>query len=83
MADKVRVELNSAGIRELLRSPEMVEAVRSAAEKVAERAGAGYEADAQAGPNRAVARVTAATAEAYYSNLKNNTLLKALGGGKT
>ena len=80
---KVKIELNRKGMRELLRSKEMVEAVRTEAEKVAERAGAGYEADAQAGPNRAVARVTAVTAAAYYGNLKHNTLLKALGGGKT
>ena len=80
---KVKIELNRKGMRELLRSKEMVEAVRAEAEKVAQRAGTGYEADAQAGPHRAVARVTTATAAAYYENLKHNTLLKALGGGKT
>lgn len=43
MATKVRIELNSAGIRELLMSQPIAEECRKAAEAIAARAGDGFE----------------------------------------
>lgn len=81
MSKRVRVELVSSGVRELLRSKELADVCMDAAKGVAGRAGDGYAANLVIGPNRAVARVVADTREAYYKNLKDNTLLKAMGGG--
>ena len=74
---KVKVELIGSGVRELLKSSEMKEAVSEAAQKVRDNAGDGYTCDVQVS-NRAVARVYADSFRAYRDNKKNNTLLKAL-----
>ncbi|MCQ2183256.1 MAG: hypothetical protein MJY89_07655 [Bacteroidales bacterium] len=80
---KVRFELNKAGVRELLKAPEMVSAVAEAAAKVASAAsdvaGGSYESDARVGPNRAVAIVRASDYRSYKSALKHNTFEKAIG----
>lgn len=78
MANKVQVELNSDGVRELLRSPEMAEVCREHAERIAGKAGSGYEVTTYTGKNRVNASVHAVTEEAISDNLKNNTLLKAV-----
>ena len=75
---KVKIELNSKGVRELLRSAEIAAVCKSHADKIAERAGAGYEVTTFTGKNRVNASVHAATEEAHRDNLKNNTLLKAV-----
>ena len=77
---KFHVELVSAGVRELLRSPEIQSNINEVAEAVARRAGEGYEAvPGTKGKTRANVRVQAGTPEANRDNKKNNTLLKALG----
>lgn len=76
---KIRIELNSEGVRELLKSQEIAEVCRSHAQEIAGRAGAGYEVTTYTGKTRVNASVHAATDEAYRDNLKNNTLLKAVG----
>lgn len=76
----VKIELNSAGIQELLKSPEIKGYCEELAHGVASRAGSGYEVDSMVGKTRANAMVKAATFKAYRDNLENNTLLKALGG---
>jgi hypothetical protein len=77
---KVKFELDRAGVRELLRSPEAASVCRSYAENVRGRAGEGYEVTTYTGRNRANASVHAETYEARKDNYDNNTLLKALGG---
>ena len=77
---KVKFELNRAGVRELLRSPEAASVCRSYAENVKGRAGEGYEVTTYTGRKRANASVHAETYEARKDNYDNNTLLKALGG---
>ncbi len=77
---KVKIELNSAGIRELLRSEEMQKLLEEQAEAVAGRCGAGYEHDTYLTGGRAVASAFTATPEAKRDNLENNTLLRGLGG---
>lgn len=79
---KVRFELNRAGVRELMQSPEMVSVCTQYANAVRARAGDGYEVSSYVGKNRANASVIATTYEARRDNYENNTLLKALGGGK-
>lgn len=76
--NNVRVVLNRKGIRELLQSKEITEAVAEACESVSKRAGSGYTYNTQTGKNRAVGRVYAYNRKAVSDNYKNNTLLKAL-----
>ena len=77
---KVKIELISAGIQELLKSDEMAAVCKEHAEAVAQRAGDGYKVDTYVGKTRVNAMVSADSAKARKDNLKNNTLLKALGG---
>ena len=75
---KVRIELNSAGIRELLRSTEMQELLEEKAEEIAGRCGEGYASDRYLTGGRAVASAFTESREAYQDNLDNNTLLRSL-----
>lgn len=79
MSKQVRIELNSAGIRELLNSREVEELCAKTAGDMAARAGTGY---AAAQPHhtgqRVAVNVYAETREARRDNLKNNTLLKVM-----
>lgn len=85
MSKSFHFELNRAGVRELLLSGEMegvisehAERIRSAAEGMT---GLEYASSTKKGANRVTGTVEADSAHAYYENLKNNTLIKALGGG--
>ena len=80
MANKFRIELISAGIQELLKSVEMQAALKKAANSVKENAGDEFEI--KSAGTRAFARVQSKNKKGYKDNQKNNTLLKALGGGK-
>ena len=75
---KVKIELNSAGIRELLRSEEMQALLGERAEEIAGRCGAGYSSDIYLTGGRAVASAFAESPEASRDNLENNTLLRSL-----
>ena len=72
--------LNRAGVRALLQSAEIQQACREQAEEIAGKAGEGYAVDTYVGQNRANASVYPETAAARADNLRNNTLLKAMGG---
>lgn len=74
--------LNSAGVRALLKSPEMQAIVDDLATQVQTGAGVGFEKEVKQAPTRVYAHIHADTAEAYYKNAKHNILLKALGGAK-
>ena len=74
------VTLNSAGIKEVLKSQEVKSALNDVANKTLNAAGEGFKAKPYTGKNRAGVIVAPETAEAYYKNLRNNTLLKALRG---
>ena len=75
---KVRFELNRAGVRDLLQSQGVQDLLRAEASG---RAPEGCEVDVLVGSNRANARITAVTEQAIRDNYRENTLLKALGGG--
>lgn len=74
----LKIELNSDGVRELLRSPAMAAECRAQAQAIAVRAGGGYSVSTYTGATRVNASVMTETAEAMRDNLKNNTLLKAV-----
>ncbi|WP_461223838.1 hypothetical protein [Lacticaseibacillus suihuaensis] len=71
-------KLNQAGVRELMRSPEMQAILKEHADAIKSRVGDGYKQDVYVGKNRANAMVSADSFEARRDNMKNNTLLKAV-----
>lgn len=75
---KYKFELNRSGVRQLLRSDEMKQMLKTKAETARQACGPGYKAGSYVLATRAVSRVSAATIEAKQDNLKNNTILKAL-----
>lgn len=72
----VKLELNSAGIQEILKGPEVQELLLEYANKIAANCGEGYETDLYIGATRANAGVIATSKEAIDDNFDNNTLLK-------
>lgn len=76
----VRIELNSDGVRELLKSQEIRNICEGFASKAVGRLGEGYSSTIYTGKNRANASVYAESVEAKRENLENNTILKAIRG---
>lgn len=74
----MEIILDTAAIRDFLRSEEMQNLVKEHAEAVKKRAGDGYEVNVYVGKNRCNASVEAKTAAAKLDNALNNTLLKAV-----
>ncbi len=75
---KIRVELNSGAVRELLKSSEMAAACKAEADAIAKRCGAGYSSDSYTGKNRVNAMVYPESNAAKEDNSENNTLLRSL-----
>lgn len=73
-----KIELNSAGIRELLCSEGCKEIVSEYADNAVHRLGEGYESDSYVGKGRANARVKAVTWKAVNGNRKDNRMIKAV-----
>ena len=71
-----KIVLDKKGVRELLRSQEMMDICLEHAE--ATKAGGGYEISSHVGTNRVNASVRADTIETIKDNYKNNTLIKSL-----
>lgn len=78
----VKFKLNSAGIREMLKSSDVQSMISEVGTKVVTRAGEGYELKTSIRPTRVVATIAPNTVKAHFDNLKHNVLLKALGSGK-
>lgn len=77
----VKFVTNDSGFAELLNSPEMQNEVRRLAEQRASSLTSGdktYKVKVTTGTKRCHAYISADSPHAYYSNLKNNDLLKAL-----
>ena len=72
-----RFELNTTTVGEILKG--MGSICASYAQGIAKNAGDGYVVTTYIGKTRANASVYPATEKAYRDNLKNNTLLKAVG----
>ena len=80
---KVKVWIDRDAFSEVVLKGDGLKAlVRSAADAVVDNAGDEFEATVNVGSRRVNARVHPATAHAYYSNRKHNTLLKAMGSVK-
>lgn len=79
---KVRIELNRAGIAQILKSPSMRSAVEKRARQIATTAGPGYEADSMIGRNRARASVYTKSFRARRDNSRHNTILRSLGAAR-
>ena len=77
---KFRFELNSEGVKELLRGNDMQAICREYADNAVSSLGDGYEATTHVGRTRCNASVIATTYEARRENAKNNSILKAVGG---
>lgn len=75
---KIKFELNPEGVKALLNDQDLMDGMQKIGERVASTAGDEFAADTRPGSKRAHTFVKATTAHAYYSNLKHNTLLKAL-----
>lgn len=76
----LKVELNSDGVRELLRSSNMMSICEEHANRALTRLGEGYVVTTMTGKNRVNASIYAESYEAKKENSENNTILKALGG---
>ena len=76
----VRFELNREGVRELLRSQEMMNICEGYAKAALGRLGGGYEVTTLVGRNRVNAEVAATSFTAKKDNAENNTILKAIRG---
>ena len=80
----VKVQLNITGLRELRKEPGIKAELYKHGKNIAERANGmlgeeGYVAEQPAdGKTRSHVNVKCDTPHAYYSNLKHNTLLKAV-----
>ncbi len=78
MSDKLRFELNRAGVRELLRSSEIQAVLEAEAAARAAALGDGYTVNTMVGQNRVNVRIVAESREAREENLRDNTLLTAI-----
>ena len=78
MSEKFMVVLNREGVRGLLKSEDVKSYVEETAKAVQAKCGEEYTVDTYVGKNRVSSRVSTATIHAIKSNLKHNTLLKAV-----
>lgn len=78
----VRVVLNRRGVKELLRSPEVLADLTRRADAVASAAGPGHVVDAEVSPNRARAAVITGDLDAMRAEATNRTLTRAIDAGR-
>lgn len=77
---KTRIEINFAGVGQLLRSDETKKFIQQIASGRATMLGTGYASDTYQAGTRVIASVYTDTPEAAKDNMKNNTLLKVVSG---
>lgn len=77
-----RIKWNVKAFRELRLEPDVIADLEDRAERIADSAGDGYEASAQAGKNRGRASVITGDYAAMRDNAKNQSLLRALDAGR-
>lgn len=78
----VRMRLNRAGIRALLRSDEIADDLERRGRQIAAAAGPGHEVERWAGRNRARITVRTATADARADEAEHRTLSRAFDAGR-
>lgn len=82
MATKVRLEMNSAAFRAILRSPTVAADLERRAEAIAAQAGPGMEPNVMIGSNRARASVRTETHEARMAEATDKALTRAIDAGR-
>lgn len=81
MAQTWKVWIDQAAFRDgVLKSDDLESAVKQKAEVIQQRAGSDYKSLTKRGVFRVYAVIAPATPRGINDNLKNNTLLKAMGG---
>lgn len=75
---ELKVVLNRRGVRQLLRSQEMLDLCTHLAYEAQSKLGEGYKVNYRTGKNRVNAEILAATPKARAENAQDNTILKAL-----
>ena len=75
---KVYIELNDAGVQELLKSPEMQAILSELAQGKVSQAGDGYSYEVHTGEKRAYCNIFPATPDAKKDNYANNTLERVI-----
>lgn len=78
----VKIVLNRKGIRELLRSREVLADLERRAENIAEAAGPGHAVDSEIGPNRARSSVRTDTIDAMLAEGTDRNLTRAIDAGR-
>ena len=73
-----RLELDRAGMNELLHSKEVEKAVHDKSQEIAARLGRAYETDVKQMQTRVISSIFTTDKRAISDILKNNTLLKAV-----
>ena len=76
----VTIQLNSDGVRELLKSSGVQAECMRLASSMAASLGEDYEVFEKNYPERSGAILYPTTSKAYQDNLDNNSMLKAMGG---
>lgn len=80
---KYKIVMDRAGMTEFMNSEGVINSLQSAAQGVLGRLGDGYAIQAPYhGKTRANVAIETTTKRAYWDNVRNNTMLKALGGKK-
>lgn len=79
---EVKIELNRAGVRALLQSPEMLANLRERAHRIANAAGEGFEVEMTTSATRAHATIRTATWAARRAEARDRALTKALDAGR-
>lgn len=78
---KCTIKINTAGLDEFLNSEQVEDMLIYAASNVLAKLGDGYAIQkTYHGPHRANVAIETITERAYWDNVRNNTMLKALGG---
>lgn len=80
MSKQFKFVLDREGVRELMRSEEMLSICQGYANNALGRLGTGYEVDTHVGKNRVNAMVSAKAYAARKENSESNTILKAVRG---
>ncbi len=77
--DKVRIELNEEGIRELLKSDEVLEFLQKKADTIIKKCPKGkYDTKRFIGKKKDNMLITTHDEKTFFRNLNNNEILKAL-----
>lgn len=79
MSNNVKVKLDRAGVRKLLKSDEMQAICNEFAYRATSKLGDGYSVTYRKGKNRVNAEIAAVSAEAKRENMETNSILKAVG----